>query len=128
MTVSVIVVNGPGEARETDIGLTGGGNGTHQVYLSGLTDHRFKDADIVDHLVEPVEKKAAEMEAAKRAMVEDAMEPAEYATALDTELEVALFATTVIMRKHDGLPHCRCLQRLWKADDEPVPVRHMHLG
>ena len=36
MTVSVIgcVVNGPGEARETDIGFTGGGNGTHQVYVN----------------------------------------------------------------------------------------------
>src|SRR5262249_35887328 len=56
LTVSVIgcVVNGPGEARETDIGFTGGGNGTHQVYISGLTDHRLKDADIVDHLVDDV--------------------------------------------------------------------------
>ena len=65
MTLSVIgcVVNGPGEARETDIGLTGGGRGTHQVYLSGVTDHRIKDADLVDHLVELVEQKAAEIEA-----------------------------------------------------------------
>src|SRR6202008_3769180 len=64
LTVSVIgcVVNGPGEARETDIGLTGGGNGTHQIYISGLTDHRLKDTDIVDHLVGLVEKKAAEIE------------------------------------------------------------------
>jgi (E)-4-hydroxy-3-methylbut-2-enyl-diphosphate synthase len=69
LTVSVIgcVVNGPGEARETDIGFTGGGNGTHQVYIGGLTDHRLKDADIVDHLVELIEKKAAELEAARRA-------------------------------------------------------------
>src|SRR6478736_1530159 len=68
LTVSVIgcVVNGPGEARETDIGFTGGGNGTHQVYISGLTDHRLKDADIVDHLVELVEKKAADLEAARQ--------------------------------------------------------------
>src|SRR5437762_6383656 len=67
LTLSVIgcVVNGPGEARETDIGFTGGGNNTHQVYISGVTDHRLKDADIVDHLVELVEKKAAELEAAK---------------------------------------------------------------
>ena len=57
------VVNGPGEARETDIGFTGGGNGTHQVYISGLTDHRLKDTDIVDHLVGLVEKKAAQIEA-----------------------------------------------------------------
>jgi (E)-4-hydroxy-3-methylbut-2-enyl-diphosphate synthase len=68
LTVSVIgcVVNGPGEARETDIGLTGGGNGTHQIYIGGLTHHRLKDADIVNHLVELVEKKAAEIEAAKQ--------------------------------------------------------------
>jgi (E)-4-hydroxy-3-methylbut-2-enyl-diphosphate synthase len=67
LTLSVIgcVVNGPGEARETDIGFTGGGSGTHQVYISGLTDHRLKDADIVNHLVELVEKKAAEIEAAR---------------------------------------------------------------
>jgi (E)-4-hydroxy-3-methylbut-2-enyl-diphosphate synthase len=67
MTVSVIgcVVNGPGEARETDIGFTGGGHGTHQVYIAGVPNHRLKDADIVDHLVELIEKKAAEIEAAK---------------------------------------------------------------
>ena len=69
MTLSVIgcVVNGPGEARETDIGFTGGGNNTHQVYLSGVADHRLKDQNIVDHLVELVEKKAAEIEAKKQA-------------------------------------------------------------
>src|ERR1700720_3116397 len=59
MTVSVIgcVVNGPGEARETDIGFTGGGNGTHQVYIAGIPAHRLKDESIVDHLVDLVEKK-----------------------------------------------------------------------
>ncbi|MDB5406024.1 MAG: ispG [Rhodospirillales bacterium] len=69
LTLSVIgcVVNGPGEARETDIGFTGGGNDTHQVYLSGVQSHRLKDQNIVDHLVGLVEKKAAEIEAAKLA-------------------------------------------------------------
>ena len=69
MSVSVIgcVVNGPGEARETDIGFTGGGNDTHQVYINGLPDHRLKNQDVVDHLVRLVEKKAAEIEAAKLA-------------------------------------------------------------
>lgn len=64
MSLSVIgcVVNGPGEARETDIGFTGGGKGTHQVYVSGLPDHRLKDDNIVDHLVELVEKKAEEIQ------------------------------------------------------------------
>src|SRR5580658_9401365 len=79
ITLSVIgcVVNGPGEARETDIGLTGGGNNTHQIYVSGIADHRLKDADIVDHLVELVERKAAELETAKRNAAEAALETAE---------------------------------------------------
>jgi (E)-4-hydroxy-3-methylbut-2-enyl-diphosphate synthase len=76
MTLSVIgcVVNGPGEARETDIGFTGGGNGTHQVYVAGVPHHRLKDEDIVDHLVAMVEKKAAEIEAAKAKDVATAAE------------------------------------------------------
>ena len=77
MTLSVIgcVVNGPGEARETDIGLTGGGNNTHMVYVSGLQDHRLKDADIVDHLVRMVEEKAAQIEAERSEDRETASEP-----------------------------------------------------
>ena len=69
MTVSIIgcVVNGPGEARETDIGFTGGGNNTHMVYLAGQQHHRLKDQDIVEHMAELIEKKAAEIEAAKAA-------------------------------------------------------------
>jgi len=65
MSLSVLgcVVNGPGEARETDIGITGGGNGKHMVYLSGVTDHHVQDADMVDHIVRLVEAKAAELEA-----------------------------------------------------------------
>ncbi|WP_366554441.1 flavodoxin-dependent (E)-4-hydroxy-3-methylbut-2-enyl-diphosphate synthase [Aquibaculum sediminis] len=67
MTVSVIgcVVNGPGEATMTDIGFTGGGRGTHQVYLAGVPHHRLKDEAIVDHLVRLVEEKAAEIEAGR---------------------------------------------------------------
>ena len=67
LTLSIIgcVVNGPGEARETDIGLTGGGKGSHLVYLSGVSDHKIEDAGLVDHLVELVEAKAAEIEARK---------------------------------------------------------------
>jgi (E)-4-hydroxy-3-methylbut-2-enyl-diphosphate synthase len=67
MSLSIIgcVVNGPGEARETDIGFTGGGNGTHQVYVAGVPHHRLKGAGIVEHLAQMIEKKAAEIEAAK---------------------------------------------------------------
>lgn len=66
LSLSVLgcVVNGPGEARETDIGLTGGGNGKHMVYLSGVTDHTVQSEDMLDHIVALVEKKAAEIEAA----------------------------------------------------------------
>jgi (E)-4-hydroxy-3-methylbut-2-enyl-diphosphate synthase len=69
LTLSVIgcVVNGPGEALMTDIGFTGGGKGTHQVYIGGQTAHRLKEGDeaIVDHIVRMVEEKAKEIEAAK---------------------------------------------------------------
>jgi len=69
ITVSIIgcVVNGPGEARETDIGLTGGGKDTHQIYLSGMANHRLKDGDIVEHVVELVEQRAADIAAARAA-------------------------------------------------------------
>ncbi|MDD4616342.1 MAG: flavodoxin-dependent (E)-4-hydroxy-3-methylbut-2-enyl-diphosphate synthase [Alphaproteobacteria bacterium] len=71
MTVSVIgcIVNGVGEAMHTDIGFTGGGKGTHQVYIGGVADHRFhgEGEAIVDHLAELIEKKAAELEAMKKA-------------------------------------------------------------
>ena len=65
MSLSVIgcVVNGPGEALATDVGLTGGGRGTHQIYVGGVTDHRLQNEDIVDHLVAQVETKATEIEA-----------------------------------------------------------------
>ncbi len=66
LSLSVLgcVVNGPGEARETDIGVTGGGAGKAMVYLSGVTDHHITNEAMVDHIVELVEKKAAEIEAA----------------------------------------------------------------
>ena len=61
ITLSIIgcIVNGPGEAKKTDIGLTGGGKGTNMVYLSGVADHKIDNQDIIDHIVELVEKKAA---------------------------------------------------------------------
>ena len=65
ITVSIIgcVVNGPGEARETDIGLAGGGRDTHQIYLSGMADHRLSNGDIVEHVVDLVEARVAELKA-----------------------------------------------------------------
>ncbi|GAA3900244.1 flavodoxin-dependent (E)-4-hydroxy-3-methylbut-2-enyl-diphosphate synthase [Sphingomonas limnosediminicola] len=78
MSLSVLgcVVNGPGEARETDIGITGGGNGKHMVYLSGVTDHHVQDADMIEHIVRLVEAKAAELEAAA-AELQPALDAAE---------------------------------------------------
>ncbi|WP_411817428.1 flavodoxin-dependent (E)-4-hydroxy-3-methylbut-2-enyl-diphosphate synthase [Hyphococcus sp. DH-69] len=67
LSLSVIgcVVNGPGEARETDIGFTGGGAGKEHgmIYLNGDVDHRIDNSELVDHLVELVEKRAAEIQA-----------------------------------------------------------------
>ncbi|WP_419816538.1 flavodoxin-dependent (E)-4-hydroxy-3-methylbut-2-enyl-diphosphate synthase [Glacieibacterium sp.] len=67
LSLSVLgcVVNGPGEARETDIGVTGGGGGKHMVYLSGVTSHHIDEPAMVEHIVMLVEKKAAEIESAK---------------------------------------------------------------
>ncbi len=75
MTVSVIgcVVNGPGEARETDIGITGGGKGTHMVYLAGQPDHRLQNSDIVDHMVGLIEEKANEIDAERAAEAQAAV-------------------------------------------------------
>ncbi len=69
VSLSIIgcVVNGPGEARETDIGLTGGGGGSHKMYIGGIPDHNINDEDKIDHIVKLVEKRAAEIEAAKAA-------------------------------------------------------------
>jgi (E)-4-hydroxy-3-methylbut-2-enyl-diphosphate synthase len=66
LTLSIIgcVVNGPGEALMTDIGVTGGGNGRHMVYAAGKQDHTIEGASMIEHIVELVEKKAAELKAA----------------------------------------------------------------
>ena len=67
MSLSVIgcVVNGPGEALLTDVGFTGGGAGSGMVYLDGKQAHKLANAGMVDHIVEQVERKAAEIEAAR---------------------------------------------------------------
>ena len=60
ITLSIIgcVVNGPGEARETDLGFTGGGAGSGMVYVSGRPDHKMSNEQMVDHLVGLVENHA----------------------------------------------------------------------
>jgi len=67
ITLSIIgcVVNGPGEALMTDIGVTGGGNGRHMVYAAGKTDHTIEGERMIDHIVELVEKKAEALKAAE---------------------------------------------------------------
>jgi len=65
MSLSIIgcVVNGPGEALMTDVGFTGGGAGSGMVYLAGKQSHKLSNDQMVAHIVEEVEKKAAELEA-----------------------------------------------------------------
>ena len=69
MSLSIIgcVVNGPGEALMTDVGFTGGGAGSGMVYLAGKQSHKLSNDQMIDHIVEQVEKKAAEIEAASAA-------------------------------------------------------------
>ena len=67
ITLSVIgcVVNGPGEAALTDVGITGGGKGNNMLYLSGIQSHKIITKDIISKVVEQVEKKALEIEEKK---------------------------------------------------------------
>ena len=64
LTLSIIgcVVNGPGEAAMTDIGITGGGKGNNMLYLSGIQSEKVLSKDIISKVVSEVEKKAAEID------------------------------------------------------------------
>lgn len=79
MSLSIIgcVVNGPGEALMTDLGFTGGGAGSGMVYMAGKQHHKLGNEKMVDHIVELVEKRAEEIEAAKAAEAEAAGQAAE---------------------------------------------------
>ncbi|MDM7984114.1 MAG: flavodoxin-dependent (E)-4-hydroxy-3-methylbut-2-enyl-diphosphate synthase [Maricaulis sp.] len=65
ISLSIIgcVVNGPGEALMTDLGFTGGGAGRGKMYVSGRPDHNVSNEEMVEHIVEMVEKRAEEMRA-----------------------------------------------------------------
>ncbi|TPW35735.1 flavodoxin-dependent (E)-4-hydroxy-3-methylbut-2-enyl-diphosphate synthase [Oecophyllibacter saccharovorans] len=69
LTLSIIgcVVNGPGEALMTDIGITGGGQGRHMVYRAGKQDHPMAAEGMIDQIVELVEQRVSELEAEKAA-------------------------------------------------------------
>ena len=62
ITVSIIgcVVNGPGEATMTDIGVTGGGNGTHMIYIDGKKNNVVKNIDLEDYLEKLIRSKSLE--------------------------------------------------------------------
>ncbi len=64
ITLSVIgcVVNGPGEAAMTDVGITGGQKGNNMLYLSGVQTEKVMTDDMISKVVYEVEKKAAELE------------------------------------------------------------------
>ena len=69
ITVSIIgcVVNGPGEATMTEIGITGGGNNTHMIYIDGKKGHRIKDIELVPYLDFLIREKANKKEQIKLA-------------------------------------------------------------
>ena len=64
ITLSIIgcVVNGPGEAAFTDIGITGGGRGNNMLYLSGVQNKKVLTKDIIEKVVTEVERKVSELE------------------------------------------------------------------
>ena len=61
LTVSIIgcVVNGPGEAAMTQIGITGGGNNTHMIYINGKKDHRITNEELPTYLESIIRREAA---------------------------------------------------------------------
>jgi len=63
LTLSIIgcVVNGPGEASQTDVGLTGGGEGSNLLYLSGIPHEKIASSSLIDKVVELVEAKVKEL-------------------------------------------------------------------
>ena len=67
MSLSIIgcVVNGPGEALMTDIGFTGGGAGSGMVYIAGKQDHKLSNDRMIEHIVDLVEARAAQIEATR---------------------------------------------------------------
>ena len=67
ITVSIIgcVVNGPGEATMTDIGVTGGGNGTHMIYIDGKKNNVVKNIDLEDYLEKLIRSKSQENQLGK---------------------------------------------------------------
>ena len=67
ISLSIIgcVVNGPGEAAQTDIGITGGGKGNNMLYLNGLESEKISSDEMISKVVQLVEEKAEEIEKAK---------------------------------------------------------------
>ena len=55
------VVNGPGEAAQTEIGLTGGGNDNNLLYLSGIPHSKIPNSEIVERVVKLVEEKTKDL-------------------------------------------------------------------
>ena len=64
ITLSIIgcVVNGPGEAAMTDIGITGGQKGNNMLYLSGVQTEKVLTKNMIEKIVNEVEKKVSELE------------------------------------------------------------------
>ena len=64
ITLSIIgcVVNGPGEAKQTEIGITGGGKDNHMLYLNGLNTEKVTTKDMIDKIVSLVEDKVASLQ------------------------------------------------------------------
>ena len=64
ITISIIgcVVNGPGEASQTDIGITGGGKGSNMLYLNGIETEKIHTDEIISKVIKLVEKKVKEIE------------------------------------------------------------------
>ena len=70
LDVAVIgcIVNGPGEAKEADIGLTGG-TPSNLIYIDGKKDHKVSNKDFIDHLETLIREKVAKKEALEKQLI-----------------------------------------------------------
>jgi (E)-4-hydroxy-3-methylbut-2-enyl-diphosphate synthase len=71
MDVAVIgcIVNGPGEAREADVGLTGA-SPSNLIYVAGEPDHKVSNEDFIDHLEQVIRERADQLERERTAAEE----------------------------------------------------------
>ena len=112
VTLSIIgcVVNGPGEAAMTDVGITGGKKGSNMLYLSGIQSEKVLTDDMIEKVVLAVEKKASEIMTKNPTLANKDMLVGEAINLMNTKKITSLFVCE--KKKPLGIVHIHDLLRL----------------